>query len=438
MTQVMSEMRMAVVGAIMVALGPLSMALYTPALPTLVHAYGSEPAAVKLTLTVYFAGFAFAQLVCGPLSDAYGRRRVAFAFFAIYLAGSLVATLSPTIGWLLFARTVQGVGAAAGIAISRAMVRDQFTGQASARILNLIGIMLGVAPALAPTIGGTVLSLAGWHAIFIVMLAYGVLAVLLVAWMPETHAAPDPALARPGRLVGNYGQLLLSASFMRPTLVIGATLGGIYTLASILPFVLIDEVGLKPAVFGLTMMLQTGFYIAGSILTQRLLKSHDAAGLVPVGLGLVGLAACLAFWILRIVEPSVLAVMGPVAIWAFGIGMIMPGATTAGMARFPLIAGSASALMGFIQIGGGLFGSLVASLFADPVHALTTVLPGMAAVAVAAYLGLAEAKRREERLDPANFELMAATDPAGYVGPPAKRLLGGASEIERELDTAAE
>ncbi|ESR25636.1 multidrug effflux MFS transporter [Lutibaculum baratangense] len=438
MTPVMSEFRMALIGALMVALGPLSMALYTPALPTLVHAYGAEPGAVKLTLTVYFAGFALAQLLCGPLSDAYGRRRVALAFFGIYLVGSAIATVSPSIEWLLVARTVQGIGAAAGIAISRAMVRDQFVGQASARILNLIGIMLGIAPALAPTIGGTILSLAGWHAIFVVMLAYGAVAVALVSWMPETLKSPDPAMAHPVRLVRNYGRLMASPGFMRPALVVGATLGGVYTLASILPFVMIDEIGLAPAVFGMTMMLQTGFYIAGAVATQRLLKRHDAAALVPVGLALVAVSACLMLVVLRLVEPGVVAVMGPVAIWAFGIGMIMPGATTAAMAGFPAIAGAASALMGFFQIGGGLLGSMVSSLFTDPVAALTTILPGMALLAVVAHLGLAAAKRREERLDPTAYELMGGTDPAGYVGPPAKRLVGGLREARDEMRDAAE
>src|SRR5690606_12134000 len=165
-TPLMSEMRTAVIGAFIVALGPVSLALYTPAMPALVSAFDTTPAAVNLTLTVYFFGFAFAQLVCGPLSDAYGRRPVAIGFFSVYLTGSLVAAWSPSIGWLLVGRALQGVGVAAGVAISRAMVRDQFTGQTSARILNLIGRMLAVGPAVSPTLGGLTASAFGWHALF--------------------------------------------------------------------------------------------------------------------------------------------------------------------------------------------------------------------------------------------------------------------------------
>src|SRR5829696_10064396 len=117
----MTETRTAVVGALMVALGSVSMSLYTPAMPALVEAFHTTPATVKLTLTVYFGGFAFAQLVCGPLSDAYGRRPIAIWFFSIYLLGSIVAALSPGIEWLLVGRTLQGIGVAAGTAISRAI-----------------------------------------------------------------------------------------------------------------------------------------------------------------------------------------------------------------------------------------------------------------------------------------------------------------------------
>ena len=134
----MSEARTSVIGALLVAIGPISMALYTPAMPELVRAFGTDPALVKLSLTLYFAGFAVTQLVCGPLSDALGRRRTTVIFMILYIAGALVAVLAPTIGWLLAARLLQGVGASVGVATARAIVRDQFTGEASSRIMSTI------------------------------------------------------------------------------------------------------------------------------------------------------------------------------------------------------------------------------------------------------------------------------------------------------------
>ncbi|HQS45066.1 MAG TPA: MFS transporter, partial [Xanthobacteraceae bacterium] len=123
MTPVMSQNRTAIIGALIVVIGPLSMSLYTPALPALVHAFNSTPSAMKLTLSVYFCGFAFSQLLCGPLSDAFGRRPAALGFFAIYVAGSLVAAFAPDMVWLVVGRGLQGIGVAAGPAISRAIVR---------------------------------------------------------------------------------------------------------------------------------------------------------------------------------------------------------------------------------------------------------------------------------------------------------------------------
>src|SRR5690606_2781124 len=115
------------IGAMLVAVGPVSLALYTPAMPQIVEAFGTTESAVKMTLSLYFAGFAFSQLICGPLSDGLGRKPVTFAFMAIYAAASFIALLAPSVEMLIFARFLQGFGAAVGVAVSRALVRDLFT-----------------------------------------------------------------------------------------------------------------------------------------------------------------------------------------------------------------------------------------------------------------------------------------------------------------------
>lgn len=383
----MTELRTMAVGAMLVALGSLSMALYTPALPTLVLAFDTTASLVKLSLSVYFCGFAAAQLVCGPLSDAFGRRPVALCFFSIYLAGSLVAVAAPTMEWLIAGRALQGVGVAAGVAISRAMVRDQFTGQSAARIMNLIGLMLAVGPAVAPTIGGILLTMLGWHSIFVAMTACGLAVLLVLAFgTTETNAAPDRAFARPGRVLGGYGMLLVDRAFLRPGLVLGLVLGGHYTLAALLPFVMIEGVGLTPTQYGLATVAQTGSYMAGAAVAHRLLRRFDALSLVPVGLCFVAASGLLlaALWVLA---PSFATVMGPVAVWAFGMAMILPGTTVGALALYPMMAGTAAALTGFLQVGGGVLGTAVAALlFGDPLTALATVLPGMALAAVLVHL----------------------------------------------------
>jgi DHA1 family bicyclomycin/chloramphenicol resistance-like MFS transporter len=386
----MSELRTATLGAIIVALGSISMALYTPALPALVEAFHTNPAAIKLTLTVYLSGFAFAILLCGPQSDAFGRRPVAIGFLLIYLMGSLMALVAPSVMWLTLGRIFQGIGAASGVTISRAIVRDQFSGQSSARIMNLIGLMLAAGPAISPTLGGIILSGFGWHAIFAGMAGYGLLTLAAITIAcPETNATPDRSKMRPVTILRNYRLLLTNRIFMLGSLLLGLTVGGVYALTVILPFVLIEVVQLTPIQFGFAMIAQTGSYILGTILTGRLLRRIDGGSLIPMGLSLVTLAGIGLALLRRFMPPTFFTTMLPVGLWAFGCPLIIPVATTRALANFGHIAGAAAALTGFMQIGGGLIGSAIAAIFfKDALSALMTVLPAMAGSAVLLYLVL--------------------------------------------------
>ena len=154
MPALMSERRATALGVMLAGLGPISLALYTPALPEIVEAFGTTEAPVKMTVTLFFAGFVSAQLICGPLSDAIGRRPTTLAFLWLFVLASIATLLAPSIGWLIVARFVQGVGAAAGMAVSRAIVRDLFTGEASTRIMNVTGLIMAIGPGLPPTVGG--------------------------------------------------------------------------------------------------------------------------------------------------------------------------------------------------------------------------------------------------------------------------------------------
>ena len=391
---VVSERRIAVVGAALVALGPISLALYTPAMQELANAFGASHAEVQHTLTAFFGGFAVAQLACGPLSDAFGRRPVGFVFMAIYVAATVVAIFAPTIEVLTIARMLQGVGAAAGIALSRAMVRDLFTGQTSTRIMTTIGIMLAVGPALSPTIGGLLLEIAGWPWLFVLMLAYGVALIAVLAFaIPETLRDRDIGLIHPGRLVVSYGRLLMARGFMRASLVIGLSIGGLYALAIIMPFVMMGQLGLSPTRYGLVMICQTLSYVFGGLVTQRLMRRLPAPRLVAPGLAIIGVSAIVFGLGLRLLEPSVLSVILPVQFWAFGLALVLPATQTAALADYPHMAGAASALMGFLQMAAGFSAGLLVALFADPIIALATVMPAMGVLAVVAHIVLAPRRR---------------------------------------------
>jgi DHA1 family bicyclomycin/chloramphenicol resistance-like MFS transporter len=410
-------MRTALLGALIVALGPISLALYTPAMPTLVEAFATDPATIKLTITLYFLGFAFAQLVCGPLSDAYGRKPVALAFFSIYLVGSVIAVFAPSVTWLLAARALQGIGAAAGVATSRAVVRDQYTGQASARIMNLIGLIFAIGPAVSPSIGALLLRTLGWHSIFVLMVVYGLVVVVTTIFaISETNPNINAAAARPANILRSYVALARDRTFMRFSFIMSCAFGGLYTLPALLPFVLIGMVGLTPTQYGLATLIQTASYAAGNLVTMQLLRRYEAVRLVPFGIAIIVAAAIIMAIILRLLPPSLATVIGPTALWAFGSAWIVPGATTGALANAGGRAGAASAFMGFLQIGGGLAGTLIAAvLFADAFQALINVMPFLAIVGALGYAFLGGGiQRRRRKPDPRDIEL--AVDPTGVVG----------------------
>lgn len=390
----MSERRTSLIGAFMTMVGSISMSLYTPAMPALAHAFGVSGASAKMTLTFYFAGFAVAQLVTGPASDAIGRRKAAIIFMLVYLAGSLMAVFAPTIEWLMAARLIQGIGASVGTTVSRAIVRDQFTGEQSSRIMNMIGIVLAVGPGVAPTIGGLILEFSTWQGIFLVMAGMGLTGIGIVLFALKETTVPDPARGAPGPLLKSYGRLLASAPVMSASLTIGFAVGALYMLATVLPFVLIDEAGLTPAQFGLGMMLQTGSYFLGSVLFRLLLRSASAEKLVVPGLASILIGSLLAFLSIQFLPVSYLSVMVPVGFYAFGIAFVMPHMTTAALMPFPRIAGTAAAMLGFVQMGSGVFGGAVAAAIGEPILALHVLMPGMGVLCAIFYVWHVGAMRR--------------------------------------------
>ena len=378
----MSERRVSIIGAMLIAVGPLSMALFTPAMPQIVEAFGTTEAAGKMTLSLYFAGFALGQLVCGPLSDGFGRKPVTMAFLSFYILASLFALLAPTIETLIVARAFQGVGAAVGLAVARAIVRDLFTTERSARVMNLLWLILSIGPAVAPTVGGITMEFFGWHAIFLLMLIMGCVIMVVVQFGLDETVDRDLSRIRPVALARSYASLFSTSYFMSSSLVVACLIGAIYTQATILPFILMDRVGLSPTAFGFGMLMQSGSFILGSLVVRRLIDRFGSRRIVPVGFVCVAFGCVIMAILLRTGTLSFLTVMGPVAFYAFGIPFILPAMNTAALAPFPHIAGSASALSGFLQMGGGLAGGMVSALFVDPVHAMGTVVPAMGILAI--------------------------------------------------------
>ena len=196
---------------------------------------------------------------------------------------------------------------------------------------------------------------------------------------------PDLGRLKPGPVISAYRELLSDSRFVSAIFVVGGAVGALYTQATILPFVLIDKVGLTPTQFGVGMLMQSGFCLTGSLVVQQLLKRFQAAKLVIPGLVLVSIASVALALSIQLLPLSFLSVMVPVAIYAFGIAFILPSMMTSAMAPFPHIAGSAAALMGFVQMGSGVVGGVIAAAIGIPVLSMGTVIPGFGAVCVMSY-----------------------------------------------------
>ena len=401
----MSARRTSMVGAVLTMLGPFSLSIYTPAMPVLAEAFQTSDSAIKLSLSMFFGGFAFAILVSGPVSDAFGRRRAAMLFLSVYMIGSLLCAFAGDINMLLVGRLIQGIGASVGLTLGRVIVRDQFTGEPAARIMNAIGIILAVGPAIAPSLGGLILHFFDWKAIFLAMIGFGCLQFAMVWFVMAETTVPDRAKAHPLPLLRAYGRLVRSPHFMAASLLIATSAGTLYALASILPFVLIKVAGLTPAEFGIGMLLQTGCYTAGTLVFRAGLRWTTSRVLLRVGIVAIACGATATVISVAVFPISYLSVMLPVGCSAFAVAFVLPYAMNAGLLPFPDIAGSASAGMGFMQIGAGFVAGLAAASLGSPVLGFQIIMPVMGAIAITCFFWLTMRERRDQlradRIQPA-------------------------------------
>ncbi|WP_137129500.1 multidrug effflux MFS transporter [Rhizobium sp. FY34] len=390
----MSERRTTFLGALLTTLGPISMAVYTPAMPQLVTAFGTTEAAIKLSLSVFFGGFALAQLVAGPLSDALGRKAATLIFLTIYLVGSLLAAFAPSVEFMLAARLIQGIGASVGVVVGRAIVRDLYTGAHAARILNMIGIFLAVGPGLGPTLGGLTLAAFSWHAVFLLMIGFGLLAGLCTIFLLRETVVPDLGRLHPLRLARSYLEVGSNLQFLTASLVLSGTVGALYAQSTMLPFVLINRVSLTPTQFGVGMLMQSGFYLLGSLALKLVAPRLGGARSAAFGVTLCGIGATIMALSIAFVPPFFLSVMAPVAICTFGLAFLTPYVLTVSMAPFAHIAGSASALTGFLQMSAGFLAGIAAAWVGDPLTAFGIIIPAMQLCAVAGFIWLRVLIRR--------------------------------------------
>ncbi len=356
------------------SLGPITVGLYLPALPLITEAFDTAEASAKFTVTSYVAGFCMTQLICGPLSDAFGRRLVIISFLGMYIASTILCTVSTSIQFLVFARFVQGASGGFGWSLSRAVLLDLYTGARSARIMSLVGVLIGVGASVGPLIGAIASEIFGWRGVFLAMAGFGCLGLLVtLTLLPETNTQRDKTAVRPLPLIRNYIEVGRNVRFISPTVCLGLSYGVAYSIVTLLPFILISRLDLHPAQFGFVMMLHTGGFISGSFVGHRLNARLSPSRVMRLGLWMQIGGAGVMIGCLATIGPQVATIIGPVAIISAGNAMVMPNATALALSPFSNRIGAASALMSFIQIVCGFFSSLMITVIADPFVAVTLI-----------------------------------------------------------------
>lgn len=338
--------------ASVVALGPLSTDMYLPSLPRLTTELNAAIDQVQITLSIFFAGFAVAQLIYGPLADRLGRKPILLAGLALFTLASFGCAMANTIDELILYRFLQALGACGGPVLGRTMVRDIHGPERSAQVLSMMGTIMALAPAAAPILGGYMLSWFNWPAIFIFLGVYGALTFLLI--LLGTKESLDPAQVsslRPGKIARNYGELLQSRIYLGYTLCCSFTFAGLFSFLSGSSFVLIDFFQVPEAHYGYYFTAVVLGYMAGTQIGQRLGPNQGINRLLVSGTTLASVAGGLMFAASWLAMDNLYWVIGCQFFFMMAVGMVMPQAMAGAMGPFPHMTGTASALLGFIQSG---------------------------------------------------------------------------------------
>jgi DHA1 family bicyclomycin/chloramphenicol resistance-like MFS transporter len=357
------------------ALGFCALHMIVPALPLLVTVFGESPAHVQLVLTLYLAGIAGGQLVYGPLSDRFGRRPVLLAGLVVFLAGTLLCGLAWSLAVLIVGRVLQAFGACAGIVLGRAIIRDVYEREAATRGLAIVMMAMSLAPAISPAIGAYLAEWVDWRAIFALLGILGAIVfVLTVARLGETNLHPVPL--RLAGMAGSCIALFGSRQFVGFALCSACTTASWFTFIASAPHVLSETLGEPPSTYGLMILMPMATYILGNALAARFALRLGSFHLLILGrcIALSG-AIVMALWHV-LAGPGIWAVFLPIALVEIGDGLSQPAVLAAGLSIVPRLAGTASGLMGFLQMTTASVGTLVVALLAWPIAVSMIVVVG--------------------------------------------------------------
>lgn len=378
--------------------GPLSIDFYLPGLPRLTSDFGASASAGQLTLTACVLGLAFGQLAAGPLSDRFGRRPPLLAGLALYCAASVACAVAPSVWMLVGLRLVQGLSGAAGIVISRSIVRDLRSGVAAARMFSILMLVVGTVPVAAPVAGGQLLRVMSWRGLFLVLA--GVDAAILVAVaLTLRETLPPERRQRAGDTVSGFRQLLRDRIFLAYAIVLGLAVAEMFGYIAGSSFVLEDLYGLSPQLYGAIFGLNALGIIACSQLNRVLLGRVSPERLLTAAVVAAASAGATLLGVVLVGGVGLPGILPCLFVVVATIGLVSPNASALALTDYPHAAGSASALLGLFQFGfGGAAAPLVGAGGRGTAFPMALVIALFGGGAIAATV---VARRASPRLVPA-------------------------------------
>jgi DHA1 family bicyclomycin/chloramphenicol resistance-like MFS transporter len=349
----------------LLAFGSISTDLYLPALPDIGRALHADAGAVELTVTGFLAGFSLGQLAWGPVSDRYGRWWPVAIGLVLFMLGSAGCALADAAWQMLLCRVLQATGACAGVVLGRAMVRDLFAGDRAAQVLSTLMMVMAIAPLLGPVIGGQVLALAGWRAIFWTLVGVGGATLAALCALPETLPAERRSGEPLGRALAAYGGLLRNRSLLGYAGAGGFFFCGTFAYIAGTPFAYIDFYHVPPRFYGLLFGLGIVGLLGTTLVNARVVMRTGTARMLRLGTG----AAAVAGTVLGVTAwtgwGGLVGLVAPLFVFIGVTGFIIANSVAGALSLFPGRAGTVSALVGAIQYGSGMAGSALVAAFAD-------------------------------------------------------------------------
>jgi len=372
-----------ILGAL-IACAPMAVDMYLPALPALERAFATDMARVQWTLATFFVGFSLGQALYGPVSDRFGRRPPLYFGMTLFALASIGCLFAPNIESLMGLRFLQAIGACAGMVTARAMVRDLFELRDSARVFSALMLVTGLAPILAPLVGGYMLVWFGWQSIFLALAAFGVACMVAAHFgLPETRRPGAAGSLALSSVLMVYARLLTHRRFVGYSLSSGVTIAGMFAYIAASPAVFIQLFGVAEEQFGWLFGVNgLGFVIAAQI-NGRAMRGAEPARILRSALyveAASGLALLLA------AATGALGLIGiavPLFVFIAALGFVMPNASALAMAPHGENAGAASAMLGVMQFGL----AAIASTAVGAIH-MPSAMPMAGAVAACGVLGL--------------------------------------------------